>query len=146
MTKKLSSIALAVATTGAALVGTGVAAPDAAAQIAGGEYVYTAVTKTPYGSVPASQDATVRGNKLVSHSPTGPVVFTITPTATGGKFRLRDNVFNDSGISRHGPTVREPENELCHISHWSNKFLVGAPIVQRPGRRKVGSHGYQRSH
>jgi len=93
MTKKLSSIALAVATTGAALVGTGVAAPDAAAQIAGGEYVYTAVTKTPYGSVPASQDATVRGNKLVSHSPTGPVVFTITPTATGGKFRLRDNVF-----------------------------------------------------
>ncbi|GAB09478.1 hypothetical protein GOARA_040_00030 [Gordonia araii NBRC 100433] len=59
--------------------------------------------------VPVSQPATVRGNKLVSHSPSGPVVFTITPTSTGGYVKLRDTTFvlNRKARERYeGPVIQ----------------------------------------
>lgn len=72
--------ALALAATGAAVVGTVIAAPAASAAVAPGNYIFTTIN---FG-VPSSAPASVHDGVLTLYSPLGPLNYQITDVPGGG--------------------------------------------------------------
>lgn len=116
MTKAKNTIVLGLAGLTAAasvLVGTTAGAPEAAAQVAAGDYTYTTFTQTQVGSVPSSSRAVVRGNTLLSYPtiPFGkPIPMHIYPTAQGGYIEMHGTrfVLNRQGHGRYaGPAYMD---------------------------------------
>lgn len=74
--------AFALAATGAALVGTVVAAPAASAAVAPGNYTFT----TNNFGIPSTAPASVQNGVLTLYSPVGPVSYPIIDVPGGGYF------------------------------------------------------------
>ncbi|MFI6432885.1 hypothetical protein [Rhodococcus oryzae] len=72
--------AFALAATGAAVVGTVVAAPAASAAVAPGNYTFTT---TNFG-IPSSTPASIHNGVLTLHSPIGPANYRIIDVPGGG--------------------------------------------------------------
>ena len=72
-TRRIAAVGVTVAATGAAIVGSVIAAPAASAAVPSGDYTFTT---TAFG-IPSTSPARVDGDKLTLFSPIGP----ITPAA-----------------------------------------------------------------
>lgn len=78
--RRIATMGVTVAATGAALIGSVVAAPSASAAVAPGDYTFTTYT---FG-IPSAAPARVDGGVLTLFSPFGPVTYPITDLPVGG--------------------------------------------------------------
>ncbi|KQU35765.1 MULTISPECIES: hypothetical protein [Rhodococcus] len=87
-TRRIAAVGVTVAATGAAIVGSVIAAPAASAAVPSGDYTFTT---TAFG-IPSTSPARVDGDKLTLFSPIGPITHTIKDLPVGG--------FIDDGFQR----------------------------------------------
>ncbi|MEW1882376.1 hypothetical protein AB0O58_22080 [Rhodococcus sp. NPDC080181] len=87
-TRRIAAAGVTAAATGAAIVGSVIAAPAASAAVPSGDYTFTTVTL----GIPSAAPARVEGNVLTLFSPFGPVNHVINDLPVGG--------FIDDGFQR----------------------------------------------